>query len=136
MATGVIVNPTKSYWYSNIPGTDTINIQTCGEDGNYGLNNTCTAIMKRMTEDDYWKHLGNRQSAGGHNPLDDTVMYDGSTEEGINTKINNSINKLRSRALTADGVIKAIKTVLLPQILYPTTYANITSEDIAPKQNN
>ena len=62
MATGVIVKPTKSYWYSNMPGTDTINIQTCGEDGKYGLNNTCTSIMKRIKEDDYWKHLGNRQS--------------------------------------------------------------------------
>jgi hypothetical protein len=134
MATGVIVKPTKSYWYSNIPGIHNIHIQTCGEDGTFGLTKTSTTHMTRIKESDYWKHLGNRQSAGGHNPLNNTVMYDGSIEEGITTKITTSINKLRSRALTADGVIKAIKTVLIPQILYPTTFANVTGEDVAPMQ--
>jgi hypothetical protein len=57
-------------------------------------------------------------------------MYDESTQDNILTKVTNNMNAANSRNITGAGLVQVLNAVIKNQILYPTTYANTTEEQI------
>ena len=86
--------------------------------------------MKQLIAGDYFRHLGNIQNAKGDTPITSTKMYDESTQDNILTKVTNNMNAANSRNITGAGLVQVLNAVIKNQILYPTTYANTTAEQI------
>ena len=63
-------------------------------------------------------------------------MYDESTQDSILTKVTNSMNAANSRNITGAGLVQVLNAVIKNQILYPTTYANTTAEQIEQMEKN
>jgi hypothetical protein len=61
-------------------------------------------------------------------------MYDESTQANILTTVTNSVKTANSRNITRAGLIQKLNAVIKPQILYPTTYANTTEEQLERKE--
>ena len=57
-------------------------------------------------------------------------MYDESTQENVLTKVTNNMNAANSRNISGAGLIQVLNAVIKNQIIYPTTYANTTDEQI------
>ena len=129
-ATGVGVKPTKSYVYTNCEGPP-LTITTYEQNNtNYTLQNKKTSTLKQLLAGDYFRHLGNIQNAKGDTPIKSTKMYDESTQDNILTKVTNNMNAANSRNITGAGLVQVLNAVIKNQILYPTTYANTTAEQI------
>ena len=62
-------------------------------------------------------------------------MYDESTQDNILTKVTNNMNAANSRNITGAGLVQVLNAVIKNQILYPTTYANTTEEQIEQMEN-
>ena len=129
-ATGIGVKPTKSYVYTNCTGPP-ITITTYERHNtNYTLKNKKITNVKQIKEGDFFRHLENIQNAKGNTPTESTKMYDGSIQTNILTKVTNDMKAANSRNITGAGLIQVLKAVITRQILYPTTYANTTEEQI------
>ena len=74
--------------------------------------------------------MNNIQNAKGDTPIKSTKMYDESTQDNILTKVTNNMNAANSRNITGAGLVQVLNAVIKNQILYPTTYANTTAEQI------
>ena len=58
-------------------------------------------------------------------------MYEESTQENIFTKVTINMNASNSRNITGAGLIQVLNAVIKNQILYLTTYANTTDEQLS-----
>ena len=111
--------------YSTEPG-QAITITTYGGgDKQYKLRGRKDTPLTELSGTDFFRHLGNIQNADGMCKASTVQMYDGSEQENILVKVTKGMAALNSRNLTPGGVMQAIKTVVIRQILYPTTYANM-----------
>ena len=128
-STGIIVKPTKSYAYSNESG-EPIMITTYEGDGNYNLGNPCQTPLKELGEKEYWRHLGNIQNSVGDTTINTITMHDGSVQENISDKVKKNVNALVNRKISYKAASVAVSTVIIPQIMYPATYNNMTQEEI------
>ena len=135
-STGIIVKPQKSYIYANyvIPDNDVIEITTYKGDGKFGLGEPNVYALKQIKATDFWRHLGNVQNAEGRTTIQDVKMHDGSTFENILTKTKNNINTLKKKAISITAANIAVQTVIIPQIMYPAIYNNMSANEIEQLQ--
>jgi hypothetical protein len=61
-------------------------------------------------------------------------MQDDSVYDNLIHKIRLNTNALKSRNITAGGLLQMLKVVVYRQILYPTTFANTSTKDVASMQ--
>jgi len=129
-ATGIIVKPTKSYIYSNSPGK-AVTITTHEQSNTkYTLQTPVYTALTELADTAFFKHLGNIQTANGKSTIYDVEMYDASYQGNIFNKVNRNMAALASRNITAGGTLQVLKSVVIRQILYPTTYANMDTAQI------
>ena len=134
-ATGIMIKPAKSYTYSNRPG-EPLTVTTYEKSNTkYKLRNKVVTVLAELDETHYFRHLGNVQNAQGHTPTEPTVMYDGSTQDNILTKVRKSMAALAARNITVGGVMQVLQAVVVRQILYPTTFGNMGDKELNVIQN-
>ena len=135
-STGIIAKPEKSYEYSNDPEAETkkIHFTVYGGDGSYGLRELEPVMIKQLNENDYFKHLGNIQNAKGDTTMKSVGTYDGTIHENIYTKTQNNINTLVGRKISITAANKALYSVIIPQIMYPATFNNMSAKEIEQLQ--
>jgi hypothetical protein len=124
---------TASYVDTNCEGPPlTITTYEQNNTKNYTLQlqNKKTSTFKQLLAGDYSRHLGNIQNTKGGTPIKSTIMYDEPTQDNILTKVTNNMNAANSRNITGAGLVQVLNAVIKKQILYPTTYANTTEEQI------
>ena len=87
--------------------------------------------IKEIKTSDFWKHLGNVQNNEGNTVLENVTMYDGSKHKGVVERVTEMINTMRRRKeLNEGGTYRALKSLVIPTILYPMKYANRNEETI------
>ena len=134
-ATGIMIKPAKSYTYSNRPG-DPLTVTTYEKSNTkFKLRNKIVTKLDELDETHYFRHLGNVQNAQGHTPTEPTILYDGSTQDNILTKVRKSMAALAARNITVGGVMQVLQAVVVRQILYPTTFGNMGDKELNVIQN-
>ena len=129
-ATGIVVKPTKSYLYANRSGRP-ITITTHERSNtNYNLRKPARTALTELGDDDFFRHLGNIQNAKGECTIQNIEMYDGSEQTNIFEKVARNMAALQSRNITAGGALQVLKSVVIRQILYPTTFANLDEVEL------
>ena len=128
-STGIVVKPSKSFIHSTETGA-LITLTTYEGNGEYGLGQPHTTTLKELAEHDYWRHLGNIQNSKGCTTIKNVKMHDGSVQINIREKVKHNIASLLTRKISITAANTALHTVIIPQIMYPATYNNMTHTEI------
>ena len=76
--------------------------------------------IKEITQQDYWKHLGNVQNNEGETMLNNTELYDSAKHVGVVERVMEMINTMRRRkGLNEGGTYRTLQSLIIPTILYP-----------------
>lgn len=133
-ATGIMVKPQKSYFYSTEEG-EPIAIRTLikKKTKNTKKELQCTQ-MNETNITEFSRHLGNTQNAKGEQSIYGTELHDKSIQQGTYEKTRRNINAANSRNPTGRGIKYVLESVIYPQILYPMQYNNTSTKDIESLQ--
>jgi len=126
---GTIVKPEKSFAYSTREGEE-IKVRTM-ENKESGYSHHA---LKEIRRKDFFRHLGNIQTAEGRASVLNVDMYDGTKKEGIKQRQERNIRIMKARNITGAGAMQVLKVVIYKQIIYPAQFAQYTNKDIQKLQ--